>query len=313
VSFVRRTSESYPWVFALVGTVAIISITTAVSGRSPVANLDAAFQSGAILAIVAIGQMFVITAGSGNIDLSIPGVMTLGGFVGIGAASSSHDVALGVGAALCVGVVAAAVNICIIMVVGVPPIVATLATNLIADSAVLVLAANFNGSPPAALQGFVDGSVGGIPAVAFVAVAIAAVGAVGLHRTRFGRGLSATGQSPGAASRAGISVRRTTMAAYIVSGLCAGLAGLLLSAVTGASIGIGDPYLLISVAAVVVGGSSIRGGRSNVGGVLIAAVFLNVILTLFYTLRLTVGYQDVLEGVIIIVVLAGLVPEKVSS
>ena len=74
---------------------------------------------------------------------------------------------------------------------------------------------------------------------------------------------------------------------------------------TGASIGIGTPFLLVSIAVVVLGGSRIRGGRSNVLGIWVGSILLNVLLTLFYSLHLTSAYQYIAEGVIIVVVLAG--------
>lgn len=307
---IQAVIGKFPWLLPLLGAAAVIGITTGVSGRSPQGDLIAALRDGAILAIVGIGQMFVITAGNGNIDLSIPGVMTLAGFVGIGVASSSHSVALGVAAALLVGIIAAAINVVVILLIGVPPIVATLATNLIFDSAVLLKATSFTASTPSSLQSFVNSHVAGLPALALLAATIAVVCAATLHRTRFGRNVAAVGQNRMAAMMAGIREKRTTALCYLISGACAATGGLLLSSITGASIGIGDPYLLISVAVVVLGGSAISGGRSNVVGVLVAAVLLNVIITLFYTLKLSVAYQDIFEGVIIIAVLAGARSEK---
>ena len=83
------------------------------------------------------------------------------------------------------------------------------------------------------------------------------------------------------------------------------MAGLLLSAMTGASIDIGTPFLLVSIAVVVLGGSRIRGGRSNVIGIWVGSILLNVLLTCSTHFTSTSAYQYIAEGVIIVVVLAG--------
>jgi ribose transport system permease protein len=192
------------------------------------------------------------------------------------------------------------------MLIGIPPIIATLATGLIVDSAVLVAAGRLTASAPPALMTLMDTRWRGLPAVAIVAALTAAGGALVLHRTRFGRELIATGQSSGAAGRSGVDVMRRTAYCYIVSGCCAGVAGLLLSSLNAApAIGIGDPYLLLTVAVVVLGGSSIMGGRPTALGVVIASVMLNVMLTLFYTLHMSIAVQDMAEGLLIIAALAG--------
>lgn len=300
----RRLAWKQPWILPLAGVVIVLIITIIVSGRSPASNIEAALQQGGIVVMLGIGQMFLITAGNGNVDLSMPGVITLAGFAGIDVAADEHSILLGLLAAIGVGLATGAVNVGLIQGIGIPPIVATLATGLILDSVILSVGAS-SAVTPKALHSFSVGRFLNVPNVAWVALGMSIIAAVLLHKTIFGRTVVAIGQNRKAAVRSGLKVRSALMACYLISGLCAGVAGLLLSAMTGASIDIGTPFLLVSIAVVVLGGSRIRGGRSNVIGIWIGSILLNVLLTLFYSLHLSSAYQYIAEGVIVVVVLAG--------
>lgn len=300
----HRPSLNQPWIWPLAGVVVVLVVTIIVSGRGPVTNLEAAFQQGAIVVMLGLGQLFLITAGNGNVDLSMPGVITLAGFAGIDVAANTNSVPLGLLAAIGVGLATGLVNLTLILGIGIPPIVATLATGLVLDSIVLSVGVS-SAVTPHALSSFSVGRFLDVPDVAWVALGMSIVAAVLLHRTVFGRTVVAIGQNRKAAVRSGLRVRSVIASCYLISGTCAGVAGLLLSSMTGASIGIGTPFLLVSIAVVVLGGSRIRGGRSNVLGIWVGSILLNVLLTLFYSLHLTSAYQYIAEGVIIVVVLAG--------
>ncbi|HEX4831102.1 MAG TPA: ABC transporter permease [Trebonia sp.] len=300
----RRLEWKQPWLYPLVGVVIILIVTIIVSGRSPSANIEAALQQGAIVVMLGLGQMFLITAGNGNVDLSMPGVITLAGFAGIDVAARSHSIFLGVLAAIGVGLATGAVNVALIQGIGIPPIVATLASGLVLDSIVLTVGAS-SAVTPKGLASFSIGRTLDVPNVAWVALGLTIVAAVVLHKTIFGRTVVAIGQNRKAAVRSGLKVRSAMVACYLISGACAAVAGLLLSSMTGASMDIGTPFLLVSIAVVVLGGSRIRGGRSNVIGIWVGSVLLQVLLTLFYSLHLSSAYQYIAEGVIVVVVLAG--------
>lgn len=267
--------------------------------------MSAALQVSAFLVLVGLGQLFVITAGNGNIDLSIPSTMTLAGFVAVGSMTGpAGSIQLGVGLGLACGLVIGLINTAAILGLGIPPIVATLGVGLLAQSAVLVRATNFNAVPPRGLRTFVTGRVFGLPLIALLVIAVTMGAGMVLHRSRFGRTLRAVGQNRAAAELAGISARLVIAVCYVLSGLLAATAGIALSAFIDTSITLGDPYLLTSIAVVVLGGSLITGGRSNVVGVWGAAIFLNLMITLFYVLHLSIAFQDVVEGLLIIGVLA---------
>ena len=150
-----------------------------------------------------------------------------------------------------------------------------------------------------------SGRVLGIPIILLLAIALTAAASWFMHGTVYGRQLSAVGQNSRAAYFAGIKVEQTTRVAYVLSGLLAALGGLLLSGrVSGAFLEMGTPFLLQSVGAVVVGGSSIVGGMGTPFGTLLGSIFLVMIVTTMAVLRVPGGFQDMIQGILIILVLA---------
>lgn len=293
-----------PWLWSGVGALVLWVAIGAIAQRGMFATLQGTIQSGSFLVLAGLGQLLVISAGTGNIDLSIPGVMTLSSLTALTVADGDNSkVWLGVVVGIAVGLLVAILNIIAIFVVGIPPIVSTLATGLIVQSAVLGVAATLNAPVPQVLSGIASARVAGIPVVAVLIAVITVGAAIVLHRGIYGRHLMAFGQSEKAAERTGIAGVRVAALAYLASGMFAALSGILLAAFTGPSLSLGDPYLLTTVAVVVLGGSLIQGGRSTVMGLWTAMIMLNLILTLVYVMHWSVAVQDIFEGAVIVVVL----------
>lgn len=299
-----RLGERWRWLWAFAGAIAVWIVTFSVAGRGAFSTLTAAATVATYLVIVGLGQMFVITAGNGNIDLSIPYVMTLAGFLGAGVMDGKDGrLALGVLAALACGLVAGALNAASIQVLRIPPIVATLAIGFVLDT-IAQVRAHHSALPSPSLTHFTSAHVIGLPVLALICIGVALVAAVVLHYTPYGRSLQATGQRIRAAHLTGVRVRATVLGAYLISGLLAGLAGILLTAYSGgAALDIATPYQLGSIAVVVLGGSLIAGGLSNVPGVWGAALFLTLLVTMLNVLHLSAAWQNIIEGVLIIAVL----------
>lgn len=304
---VGRLLERWRWIWAFLGTLVVWIVTFAVAGHGAFPTLTAAGEVGVFLALVGIGQLFVITAGNGNIDLSIAYVMTLSGFVA-DVVMNGHNggpMWLGIGAGLVCGVAAAVCNMIAILLLRMPPIVATLAVGFLADSAAEVLAHSGTAGPSPALTAFTSQNVIGLPLLALCGIALAIVAAVVLHRTVYGRSLQAVGQRLRAAELAGIRVDAVVAGSYLISGVLAALGGVLLAAYSGgAALDIATQYQLGSIAVVVLGGSLILGGLSNVSGVWGAALFLTLLVTMLNVLHLSAAWQDILEGALIIAVLS---------
>lgn len=301
----RAVAEMFPWGWSFIAAIAVWIAIAIVAGRGLGGTLTSALALAPFLVLVGVGQMFVITAGYGSIDLSVPFVMTLTGFISTGIMDGGRgSVALGLLAALGCGLLVAIVNIAAIQLLSIPPIVATLATGLMVQSWAAVRAAAFNAEVDPGLHDFVVRQWGPIPELAVFAVLIAALGGFLLHRTAWGRSLQAAGQNRRAANLAGLRVSAVLAVAYLICGALAGISGALLGAYSSPSLGIGDPYLLNSIAVVVIGGSLIQGGRSNVPGVWGGAMFLILLVTLLGVLHINVATQNIVKGGLIILVLA---------
>ncbi len=292
-----------PWLWAWVGAFAVWLATALFTGGTGSTQvLSAALTFGAFYVIVALGQMFVITLGPGNVDLSIPACMTLAGTVSMkvmGGAAAMLPVGLMI--ALLIGLGVGTINFALIRLLRIPPIIATLSSSFIFQSAAIWYNRGLRVKPPEPLADFTTAKIAGVP---IIALAVAAL-AVGMHllltRTIYGRAVLAIGQNQRAAHLAGISVERTRALTYLMCATLAGLCGFLLAGFSGgAALNMGEEYLLSSIAVVVIGGTSVAGGYSNVPGLWGAALFLFLLVTMLNTFGAGAGVRMVLTGLIII-------------
>jgi ribose transport system permease protein len=302
----RRFFEQ-PWVWALLGTLLLWIILSAGSGQVSVASLSGILASAAVLCIVAIGQMLVVTTGNGAVDLSIPNVMTLSGFLATSVVNG-HDNQLisGLAVVLFLGSAVGILNALTINYLRIPPIITTLAVGYILTTGTLIFNRGFRTyaiSP--LLVSLVSTRIADLPVLLLFSLALSLLAYLLLHRTVYGRGLAAMGQNSEAAYLAGVRVKTTRLIAYVISGALAACGGVILSArVGGAFLEMGNPFLLQSVGAVVVGGSSILGGKATALGTFLGSVFLVMVVTTMQVLRLAGGLQQVAQGILIILVLA---------
>jgi ribose transport system permease protein len=252
-----------------------------------------------VIGILAVGMTYVIL--TGGIDLSVGSVIALAGV----AAATFQDfgapvmVLVGVATGISVGLV----NGLLVTVGRVVPFIATLAMLTIARG----LALTFTGASAIRItdQAYIQvgaGYLAGvIPYVVIVAAVAFLLGAFGLNWTAFGRRIYAVGGNRKAARLSGIPVRRTVFAAYVISGLCAGVAAVLVSARTAtAQPSAGQGNELDAIAAVVVGGVSLSGGRGSIVGTLYGVLILTVITNIFVLRNMSFDAQLVIKGVIIL-------------
>jgi ribose transport system permease protein len=256
------------------------------------------------LALAAVAQAIVVIVG--GIDLSIGSMMALTSVVAAANMKDQSDafgllVVIGV---LLLGILLGAINGTLVVVTKVPDIVVTLAMSFVwAGCALLVLKTPGGGSAEW-LRDLVLGPFFNewLPKAGIVLIAVVAVIWIPVSRSRFGLSLYAVGSSPLAAFRSGVSVGRTKVFAYVLGGLFSALAGLALTASTGIGTPVPGPYTLLSVAAVVLGGVSLAGGRGGVFGPLVAVVILQLLRTDMTFLNLNTNLATVAQGVILIVV-----------
>lgn len=260
------------------------------------------------LALAAVAQAIVVI--SGGIDLSIGSMMALTSVVAASLMEGQSEefavlVVIGV---LLLGLVLGAINGTLIVLTRVPDIVVTLAMLFVWAGAALLVLRTPGGESAQWLQQLVLGSVGNewIPKAGVVLLAVVAVVWIPLRRSRLGLSLYAIGSNQLAAFRSGVSVGRTKIVAYMLTGLFSALAGLSLTASTGLASPVPGPYTLLSVAAVVLGGVSLAGGRGGVLGPILAVVVLSLIRTDMTFMRWDPNYATVAQGAILVgVVMVG--------
>jgi ribose transport system permease protein len=295
------------WIWALIGVLLLWLVLSVITSRFSLHSLSGVAVSASFLVLAGLGQMFVITAGRGNIDLSIPNVLTLSAYVST-ILIQGHDNRLwmGVAAALAIGIVVGSVNAVLVLAFRIPAIIATLASGYILATASLFAnreLVSYGVSPT--LKWLTTARFGAVPAIAIIAIAAVIVGGVVLGRLVYGRTLSAVGQNTQAAYLAGLRVTRIVAATFLISSLLAAVDGLLLQAyVGGAFLEMGGPYLLQSLGAVVLGGSLIMGGASTALGTFFGCVLLILIVTTMQIAGLPSGMQDIVQGLVVIFVLS---------
>lgn len=260
-------------------------------------------RQSSINGILAIGVTFVIL--TKGIDLSVGSVMALAGMVAghlVTTDGNPQWAGVGILAGLAVGTVLGSANGLLVTLLKVPPFVASLGMLSVARGLTLIYS---DGQPTANLteefKWMGTGYLGHIPAPIIILLAVFAVSWAVLNYTTFGRYVYAVGGNEKAARTSGISTRTVITATYAISGLMAGLAGLLLTARTTAALpqaGIG--YELDAIAAVVIGGTSLSGGRGSLVGTLFGALIIATINNGMDLMGVSSYYQQVLKGLIIV-------------
>lgn len=292
-----------PWIWSFAATVIVWVVTVLFTGGSSSLGLtQAALTFAAFSIVVGIGQMFVITLGPGNIDLSVPATMTLSGTVALKVmAVQDSMILLGLILAVAIGIAIGMANFALIKLLRIPPIIATLSMSFIVQSSAIWTNRGLRIKPPEALAEFSTSYTFGVPNVAIVAAALSVIAWVLLEKTIYGRWISAIGQSPFAARMAGIPVDGTRFITYVLCAVLASLCGYLLASFSGgAALNMGAEYLLMSIAVVVIGGTAVAGGNSNVPGIWGASLFMFLVVSMLNTYGFGAGVRLILTGLIII-------------
>jgi ribose transport system permease protein len=263
-------------------------------------NIEAVLAAAAILMVLAVGQTFAVaTAG---IDLSMGSVLTLSGVVLGQLFQAGWPIGLGIVAAVLAGLAFGLLQGAIIAKARITDFIVTLGGLSVAAGLALVL----SGSKPvqvfdALLLRLSTGSVGPLRWMVVLALVVAAIAHVVLFHTRFGTHLLAVGGNAEGARALGISTDRVKIAAYGISGGLAGLASVLLVARVGAA----EPaaatsFLLNAVAAVVLGGVSLFGGRGTIAGPVVGAVLLTALVNGLTLLGVSEAYQPIAVGTVVV-------------
>jgi erythritol transport system permease protein len=281
-------------------------------------NMTILVKHVAINAILAIGMTFVIL--SGGIDLSVGSIAGLAGMIAGALITQGVTVpawgvvihphaSLVVVVALVSGMLLGAVNGWLVARLRVAPFIATLGLLYVARGAALLLSGgatypNLNGSPEIGNTGFTwigAGFLLGVPVPIWIMAVVAALAIFIAARTPFGRQVYAVGGNERAALLAGVQVRRVKVRVYVLSGLCAALVGVLIAAQLGAAHpATGQTFELNAIAAVVLGGTSLMGGRGTIVGTLIGAFVIGVLADGLVLLGVSEFWQMLIKGLVIV-------------
>jgi ribose transport system permease protein len=304
-----------PWIWSYVGALIVwLAAIAYTQGYGAGAMITNALSLAVFMVIVGIGQMFVVTLGPGNVDLSLPANIGLASAVAMKIMGGNDSMILiGLLAALASGTVIGIANYALIRVLRIPPIIATLSSSFIILSIDISYGRGLQIKPPPGFAAFTNWQVAGVPVIALATILFAALMAVILQRTVYGRSVLAIGQNMRAARLANIPVERVRFLTYVLCGVLGALDGALLAGYfRGASIDIGNEYLLTSIAVVVIGGTSVAGGKANVPGIWGASLFLVLLLTMLNTFGVSAGIRLLTTGLIIVAVITAAGGQKLA-
>ena len=304
-SMVAAWARRNGWTLGLLGFLGLVlAFTKTIQPTYGVTGVQGLAISVLPLALAAVAQAVVVI--SGGIDLSVGSMMaltTVTSAVLMQGRSNEIGVAVVVGVLL-LGLVLGTINGSLVVLTRVPDIVVTLAMSFVwAGCALLVLNTPGGGSAKW-LRDLVSGSLFNewIPRAAIVLAVVVALIWIPVQRSRLGLSLYAIGSDRLAAFRSGVPVGRTRIAGYAITGLFSALAGLSLTASTGIGAPVPGPYTLLSVAAVVLGGVSLAGGRGGIVGPIVAVIILALIRTDMTFLNIDSNFATVAQGIILIAV-----------
>lgn len=291
---------------ALLAMIALLVVT--MSFASPyflsVANFQAVIAGMVPTAIIVVGMTILLV--SGSFDLSVGSVMALASTVVALLLLSGVSIPLAILAACVLGLAIGALNGLIVTGLGVNPLIATLGTMSMARGAALVFTEGFSlSSLPEAFAVFGKAQIAGLPLMAWIMLVIVLLGDIGLRRTRFLRQVYFIGGNERAAALSGIPVSRVRIVCFMLSGLLAAFAGILLaSRLMSGTPTAGSALELQVLAAAVIGGASLRGGEGTVLGAFLGVVFVALISNAMTMLAVSIYWQMIVTGFVLIVAVA---------
>ncbi len=292
-----KMQESGVLIATIVFVVIVIGINSAFISKSNIFNV---LRSSGFTLITALGMTLVFI--SGGLDISVGSTLALGSTVSAIAAKAGLPVPLavllGCGAGCAVGLF----NGLTIIQLQIPPLIVTLGTMYAGRGVVYILTKGVAVYPlPKSFQALEQTTFLDIPMIVAVSFLLAAAAHVVLSKTTFGRSIYAVGGNIEAARLSGIRIKSTSIAAYVITGICAAFTGVMMAARLGSGqASSGEGFEMTVIAAVIIGGTSANGGSGTIFGTAIGAVFMNVLENSMTLMKVSVYWQKVVIGLILI-------------
>jgi ribose transport system permease protein len=260
-----------------------------------------------LLGIVAAGQTLVVISGSEGIDLSVGAVVTLGAILTFRFSTGQNELLLvGLALALLAGALIGFINGLGILFLRIPPLIMTLGMAGVVQGTVLVVSkGGVSGQTPPILAQFVSGTLLGLPGSFVLWIMLAAALWLVLERSIYGKHLFAVGVNRTTARLSGVNVPLVVIMTYTLSGLLSAFGGFILLGFTQrVFLNLGNPYLFPSIAAVVVGGTVLAGGKGSYWGTMVGALVLTLIDSLLRALQIDEAYQLMVLGGLLVLLLS---------
>lgn len=304
----RRFSFSVDMqLYVLLGSIILILFVVGesiASGFLSLSHAGSVLRTAAFLGIVAIGQTIVIL--SAGIDISVGAIITMGNvFACMFINGSNPATAWAVPLVLLIGAAIGLFNGLFVAVGGIHPMVMTLATGTLTTGMVLIVSKGApKGLASPVLRILATHQVAGIPIVVIIWAVLAAFTILLLRKTTFGRRIYYVGANERTAFLSGVHTKQIVCSTYVLSGIMAALTGTLMAGYTRtAFLGIGNEYTLWSIAAVVVGGTSLAGGKGNYLGSLLGAIILALLESVLTIARMPEAGRQMTYGLIIVLMI----------
>lgn len=304
-AFLRRVDPAVATAFGCIILLLIVGSLYSSNFLSPDYLLQQ-LKVASFLGVVAAGMMLVILLG--HIDLSVPWVMTMGAMMacaaaGFGAIGDALAIPVGI---LCGGLFGL-INGLGVAYLRIPSMIITLATNVVAQGLMVLYTGGFSpqDSAPLAMRWLATGAIiPGVPNAILVWVTVSAAMVFLFGRTSYGRSVYGIGNSERAAYLSGVNTRRIVMIAFVISGALAAFAGVLVAGYASkAAQSMGDAYLLPSIAAVVLGGTSILGGRGSYLGTVAGVILITLLQSILSVMQMPEAGRQIIYGVVIVAML----------
>lgn len=297
--FDKKWIQTYMLIFIVIGLGVILSFIS--SNFLTVTNLLNVVRQIAVNGILAIGMTIVCL--TGGIDLSVGSIVAFSGIIAAGLLrDTSYPIIVVVLAAIAVGAVCGLYNGYFVAYWNAASFVVTLSMMTIARGMTYVYS---DGRPISNLRTefltIGKGSIAGIPIPTLILAVVFILGSIMLTKLKFGRYVYAVGGNENAAMVSGINVKRIKMMVYVLSGIACGIAAIILTARVSAGLPqAGESYELDAIAATVIGGTSLSGGRGRLWGTIVGAILLGIVNNGLDLLNVSSFYQQIVKGLIIL-------------
>jgi ribose transport system permease protein len=303
--FIRRADPAVLTAFACIVLLLFVGSLYSRSFLSPEYLLQQ-LKVASFLGVIATGMMLVILLG--QIDLSVPWSVAAGAMMACAAAAYGPvGVALAIPFGIFCGIAIGIVNGIGVAYLRIPSMIITLATNAVAQGLMVVYTGGFSpqDSAPPAVRWLATGFIiPGVPNAILVWAAVSALMVFLFARTTFGRSVYGIGNSERAAYLSGVNTRRIVMTAFVISGALSAFSGVLVAGYASkAAQSMGDAYLLPSIAAVVLGGTSILGGKGSYLGTIAGVILITLLQSILSVMQMPEAGRQIIYGVVIVAML----------